>query len=232
MSVTYVTSKGETVIATMSDSDAAALVREFGRGEFARSLVQHYQRVGLTRKQLPYLHKLANDIVAAQMRAASAPVVADVPVVRDTFALSIVTMMQRAQSVVRFPKVRFDTAHGRIQFSIAGSASRYAGCVMVTDGGRYGSNVFYGRITTDGEFVASRTCDPHVLAELRMIAQNPAGYAAAYGRRTGSCCFCRRELTDARSVTVGYGPICAENFGLPWGERVESTAQAIALAVA
>jgi len=25
-------------------------------------------------------------------------------------------------------------------------------------------------------------------------------------------------LTDPRSVSMGYGPVCAENYGLPWGE--------------
>jgi hypothetical protein len=25
-------------------------------------------------------------------------------------------------------------------------------------------------------------------------------------------------LNDARSIAVGYGPVCAEKFGLPWGE--------------
>jgi len=34
---------------------------------------------------------------------------------------------------------------------------------------------------------------------------------------TGNCCFCRRELTDKRSTEVGYGPICADHFSLPWG---------------
>ena len=27
-----------------------------------------------------------------------------------------------------------------------------------------------------------------------------------------------RALSDDRSTAVGYGPICADHFGLPWGE--------------
>jgi hypothetical protein len=42
--------------------------------------------------------------------------------------------------------------------------------------------------------------------------------AAAFGRATGCCVFCARELTDDRSVEVGYGPVCAANNELPWGE--------------
>lgn len=41
--------------------------------------------------------------------------------------------------------------------------------------------------------------------------------AAKFGHLTGTCVFCGRGLTDERSVEVGYGPVCAEREGLPWG---------------
>lgn len=47
-----------------------------------------------------------------------------------------------------------------------------------------------------------------------------ADEAAGLGWTTHHCCFCGIELTDEgenRSVEVGYGPVCAENNGLPWG---------------
>jgi hypothetical protein len=47
-----------------------------------------------------------------------------------------------------------------------------------------------------------------------------AEQAAAFGRLTGQCVFCARELTDQRSIDVGYGPVCAGKNGLPWGELV------------
>lgn len=42
--------------------------------------------------------------------------------------------------------------------------------------------------------------------------------AAAFGKLYGICIFCSRDLTDERSIYVGYGAKCAENHGLPWGE--------------
>lgn len=42
--------------------------------------------------------------------------------------------------------------------------------------------------------------------------------AAKFGQLYGTCCYCWRELTDERSIEAGYGPVCAENRGLPWGE--------------
>lgn len=47
---------------------------------------------------------------------------------------------------------------------------------------------------------------------------DPAGYAKKYGRLTGRCCFCRIQLTNETSLSVGYGlcEICAGNYGLPY----------------
>jgi hypothetical protein len=49
---------------------------------------------------------------------------------------------------------------------------------------------------------------------------DPIRHAKAYGTETGACCFCARELSTAESVGVGYGPICADKYGLPWGPDV------------
>lgn len=42
--------------------------------------------------------------------------------------------------------------------------------------------------------------------------------AAAFGHETHKCVFCHRALSTKESTAVGYGPICAEKHGLPWGE--------------
>lgn len=36
--------------------------------------------------------------------------------------------------------------------------------------------------------------------------------------QTGICNFCLRPLIDARSVYHNYGPVCADKYGLPWGD--------------
>lgn len=56
------------------------------------------------------------------------------------------------------------------------------------------------------------------LKGLSVSTKLTAKQAAVFGHNTGHCVFCSRELTDDRSLTVGYGPICAERNGLPWGE--------------
>ncbi len=48
---------------------------------------------------------------------------------------------------------------------------------------------------------------------------DPIKTASEHGKATGRCCFCALHLTDERSVGVGYGPICAGKYGLPWGDH-------------
>jgi hypothetical protein len=45
-----------------------------------------------------------------------------------------------------------------------------------------------------------------------------ARIASEYGHATGVCMFCARDLTDERSIEVGYGPVCAGHHDLPWGQ--------------
>jgi hypothetical protein len=58
--------------------------------------------------------------------------------------------------------------------------------------------------------------DSAVRDELREFEADPAGRANVVGLSTNHCCFCGIELTAAESVGNGYGPICAEHWGLPW----------------
>jgi hypothetical protein len=118
---------------------------------------------------------------------------------------------------LKYPKIRLQTSSGQnVVLSRAGDKSRYTGQIQVTDGRPYGANTYFGRIDTAGIFHVS-TADATVSVLLTRLADNPADVASEYGRLTGQCCFCGLALKDARSTAVGYGPICADKFGLPWG---------------
>lgn len=47
---------------------------------------------------------------------------------------------------------------------------------------------------------------------LAEFEENPLEAAKRYGKLTGRCCSCGRELTDPASIEAGIGPICAEKF--------------------
>lgn len=52
---------------------------------------------------------------------------------------------------------------------------------------------------------------------LRQIAdQGPATCASRFGLLIGKCGVCNRRLTNDKSRALGYGPVCAVNWGWPY----------------
>lgn len=135
----------------------------------------------------------------------------------------IVGMLEKAhQGGIEFPKIRVETHDGiGVMLTRSGPNSKAPGSVFVGNDEPFHSRTNYGRITSDGKWLRSPHCTDAIEAIVRELARDPAGIGALIGRRTGTCCFCRRRLDSAASVRVGYGPICADRFGLPWGEIEE-----------
>jgi hypothetical protein len=175
--------------------------------EFAQSLLRSANGSrGASEKQIKWMEILVN-----RANGTTAP---EVTVSAD----GIISLLRTASKSLKFPKVRLATDSGqRVVLSLAGPKSRYTGDVMVTDGGPFGANVYFGRITQDGAVVASGSMDAPVLSLLQAFAADPAGVGALIGRRFGSCCFCSRDLETRESLAVGYGPGCAVKYELPWG---------------
>lgn len=78
---------------------------------------------------------------------------------------------------------------------------------------------YLGSIRRDGTFYPSKSAplelEPEIQAELDSMLADLDEELRAYGARTSNCSFCNRKLTHPVSVALGYGPICAENYGLP-----------------
>jgi len=134
----------------------------------------------------------------------------------------IVALIGRGARHLKHPKVVFQAGDLTLRLSVAGERSSAPGSVNVTSNDTgFAARPWYGRITTDGAYEPNNRIDSDaqgdILEALRKFAADPAGVAAAYGHAVGTCCFCSLALTDPRSVEVGYGPVCAENYGLPWG---------------
>lgn len=90
----------------------------------------------------------------------------------------------------------------------AKEGSRNEGGIYVkTKGGDYLGKVM------GTSFMACREATSEHKAALDAIATDPAGEAIRYGRETGNCCCCGKELTDPASIAAGIGPICAEKWG-------------------
>lgn len=100
------------------------------------------------------------------------------------------------------PKLRFD---GFVA-SLAPAAGKNAGAVYLKDGETYLGKIQNGRL------FASRECPADTVKAIEAAMADPLTAAIAYGKRTGSCSCCGRELTDGESISRGIGPICAEKY--------------------
>lgn len=192
----------------------SALQANLIRGDFPHSLVSQYDRKGrLSQTQWGWVHKFIIDL--------STP--APAPVIEDTKLEGIVALMDRAfdnGNGLKNPKITVRIEGIEFRVSRGGDRSRYPGCVNVTDLGPFGSNVWFGRIHRDGRLQAGRDMTSAIRERLSLLNADPVGFAAGYGKLTGSCCFCNSPLKTAESTEVGYGPVCAGKWGLPWGNRV------------
>jgi len=109
-----------------------------------------------------------------------------------------------------------------LRITRAGQSAAQPGTLNVLDNvriGRNGRRRWYGRVTRAGVFEMSPGAAPAMTERLQDLARDPVRVASEHGRLTGNCCFCNRSLEDERSTSVGYGPICAGHYGLPWGDR-------------
>jgi hypothetical protein len=186
------------------------------RSGFACDLAVKGYRRGLSAKQIAWVHIL---VMERETPREDAPAAGSLPRIRK--------MIDAAAAEIQHPKVNLVTGSGqKIRLSRAGERSRTPGTINITDGKPYGENTYFGKIDLDGNLIPARAMTDEVLDFLQSFDADPAAVATAYGHRTGSCCFCSRDLTDGRSVVKGYGPICAERFHLPWGdETISSTVE-------
>ncbi|HEX3624295.1 MAG TPA: DUF6011 domain-containing protein [Verrucomicrobiae bacterium] len=211
-------------MSTMLDRDVIALNASLKKlnpsdQKFANSLLDQAEtrRDGLSVNQMMWVRKLLDKAQAAEMPAA--------PVTSSTVInmAGIIKLLNTAKfNGLARPKIFIGNATEEYRLTFAGAQARFPGSINVTGKNpELGGYNFYGRIHLDGRWEPSNKFLGHaqkIADMLQRLADNPVEQAQTFGRRTGICMFCHIELTDPRSVAVGYGPICAEHYGLPYGE--------------
>jgi hypothetical protein len=137
----------------------------------------------------------------------------------------IIALFDRAKTHLKFPAIVLSCEGAEtLRVNIAGERAKFPGSLNVASYEKFddGQRRWYGRVHRDGRFEASAKVEAFmdkVVVRLQAFAAEPAKIAAEHGRLTGRCCFCNIALKDERSTAVGYGRICAEHYGLPWGDR-------------
>lgn len=186
---------------------------------FALSLIQQYEKKkGLSPKQQMWAEKLLSWTVTGVV-----PVVPKETVSLGNFS-AVYALFEKAKEHLKYPKIRLLMENGPqfvskpLMLALAGAKSKTPGVINVTDGGKYGENIWYGRINQDGNFEPNKKIPSDdldkVVGILAALALDPAKTVAGHGKLTGNCSFCDLPLTADNSTAVGYGPICAKNFGL------------------
>jgi hypothetical protein len=113
---------------------------------------------------------------------------------------------------LQYPKARFLAPDGQseLRLSLAGETSKAPGSIQVLI-----NDTWQGRIEPSGRIMGRLAYALDLVKQLQWIATNPADAATQYGALMGRCSFCNLKLTDAGSVSVGFGPVCAVKWGLP-----------------
>lgn len=208
------------------DTDIERLKNTYSRlgardAEFAASLIAQLERRGsLSERQWPYVKILADRAEAVE---AAKKIAKEETTINIGAMHGLIELFNRARKHLKNPKIRLETPTGvPVVVKVMGANSRNAGHIGVSNGGPFGANLWFGTVSPEGEWRPSGSAfvATHIGAVgtvLSELATRPTETAAAYGRLKGTCCFCTRPLSDERSTSVGYGPICAGRWGLPWG---------------
>lgn len=173
-----------------------------GWNGFAASLVEAFTRWGaLTEKQTEAAQRTLAKVSARdkerKAERARNTVEVDLTPVHEMF-------QNAAERGLKRPTYR---AEGLV-LSRAPDSGRNAGAIYVKADGDY-----QGKITPDHKFQPVADALDTTTDALQVIARDPEEAAINYGRATGSCACCGRELTDPVSIEAGIGPVCAANFG-------------------
>jgi hypothetical protein len=185
-------------IATLRQAIEGGKVRQSDM-DFAQSLLTQYDNRGdLSMRQWPHVVRLAK-------------------VKEADIEINLCEMFEhfeKASDKIQYPEIVFETEHGPLSLSY----NRRREIINVTDNGPYGNNVWYGRVASDGYWNLPRKAVPSWVKDfLHKIAEKGLhAVAHQYGKSSGRCCFCQRELSAPESTWAGYGKVCAGHYQMPW----------------
>lgn len=168
---------------------------------FAQAMVEAVGKYGgLTDRQLAAVQRfILQDAERDQVRAVAVEQAHGIDVSRITALFA-----SARKATLKRPKLRV----GDIELALAAETSKNPGAVYVRRGDDY-----LGKIVA-GFFEPSYRAKQEDIELVKATAAEPLALAVAYGRRTGNCACCGRQLTDPVSVANGIGPICQSKWGM------------------
>jgi len=198
-----VTARGEaaTFESRLSD-DAAQDLLQWCPGRFAASLWQQSHDRGLSPAQLAWAHKLVMDLLQAESADSDDSGEPQFGRLFEVFKAARERGLRRL--TLRFCGVNVKPSKDLQSLWVLSQTEK----VM----GEYGLQPKYlGKVTPNR--LDSRIPDD-IKEVLLEAAGDPLTAAIRYGKETGACSCCGRDLTNPDSIAAGIGPICREKYGL------------------
>lgn len=204
-------SKGVTVETPLTDLHAINICSVLA-DKFPRDLAEKAKHGSLSGSQLVWVHKLAIESLEKKLEVRQD--------VGGKILVEIFRLLDLGSERLKLPTIRLAAGNqiGEIKLYKAGDRSKYPGSIQVKIDDSWIGRIEPLPLIDSAQFIKAFGCPVWVEQALLNFASNPVKVAAEYGKLTGRCCFCGRGLDDERSTAVGYGPVCAKHYGLPWKE--------------
>jgi hypothetical protein len=181
---------------------------------FAESLFKHFEKRGeLSDKQWHWVLKLVDQVQNPKQEEPEKKL----PNINGVYSLLRRAVSPKNKS---FPKLWLRLDDQDIKISKASNKSRHKGQLFLSNGKWGYENIYFGRIDTSGDLYLSKDgkeIQEELIDLLNRLVSDPEKVASEYGKLTGNCFACHKQLSDDRSIEVGYGKVCADKFGLRWG---------------
>jgi len=192
--------------------------------DFYTSLYEWYADKGFwTIKQEKYVDEAINLHTKTSAEIHNETQIEKPPVSELFFdARKIRKLFDLAATKIKYPSIHFWRDIGEIQFYLCGINSRTPGFIRITNSQKYPNQETYAEINQAGKGLFRKDTSARFKEEIQAICAKPVEEAKVRGIKTGYCCFCCTPIQTKESLAAGYGPICAGNYGLPWGEAPSS----------
>lgn len=182
---------------------------EMSEGDFnlADSLITQFtQELTLSKKQWFWVQKLSQRYSNVE------------PLYGNYNAILVMFRLAASNGGLKRPKIRLVSDRDRfIQLNF--DPEETSRIKVYVDGWQgHGKRKYAGEIREGQLFPYDLECmTEDVRLKLQEFALDPAKVAKACAAKLGICSFCGSRLSDPESKSRGYGPVCAEHYGLIWG---------------
>ena len=168
--------------------------------DFARSLCEQYDvRGSLSERQISSAQRMIDKMANNKKRREEMKQSFDTTKIDELFSTAKGNGLKRPNFYV-----------GDLRLSLAGERSKNFGAIYIQHSGDY-----VGKIM-DNVFMPIASATQTAIDMLMSIADNPKQSAIEHGKMSNHCSMCNKELTDDHSIAVGYGKVCASNWGLEY----------------